>query len=65
MQLYGSLNNLTLEVITKHKERIPSVMEGTVVSMNIPRSSMEDGYYGMVKAFPQMGTLMKAPYSLL
>ncbi len=30
--------------------------------MNIPRSSTEDGYYGMVKAFPQMGTLMKAPY---
>jgi len=23
---------------------------------------MEDGYYGMVKAFPQMGILMKAPY---
>lgn len=37
-------------------------MESTFVCMNIPRSSMEDGYYGMVKAFPQMGTLMKAPY---
>jgi len=30
-------------------------MEGTFVSMNIPRRMEEDGYYGYGEAFPQMG----------